>query len=100
MKIIVTPAAEAELLEIGLWIAEDDPVRAQSFMDELRQVCSRLTDAPRAYPLIERYKRSGIRRRIYRDYLIFYRVALEQIDILHILHGARDYEVILAQELE
>jgi len=54
----------------------------------------------RAFPIIERYKHMGIRRRSYRDYLIFYRVSAEQIDILHILHGARDYDSILSQDYD
>jgi plasmid stabilization system protein ParE len=31
----------------------------------------------------------------YRDDLIFYRVGEDQVDILHILNGAQDYEAIL-----
>ncbi len=40
----------------------------------------------------------GIRRRSYGDYLIFYRIDDEQISIVHILHGARDYEALLFHE--
>ena len=32
---------------------------------------------------------------VYRDYLIFYRVREELIEVIRILHGARDYETIL-----
>ncbi|WP_347968191.1 type II toxin-antitoxin system RelE/ParE family toxin [Mesorhizobium sp. CC13] len=35
---------------------------------------------------------NDIRRRVHRDYLIFYRVNAERIEILRILHGAMDYE--------
>jgi plasmid stabilization system protein ParE len=38
---------------------------------------------------------SGIRRRPHGNYLIFYRVRESIVDVLHILHGARNYETIL-----
>ncbi|MGZ8218664.1 type II toxin-antitoxin system RelE/ParE family toxin [Methylomagnum sp.] len=50
---------------------------------------------PRAFPLIPRYERHGIRRRAHRDYLIFYRVGEGFVEVIHILHGARDYEALL-----
>lgn len=50
---------------------------------------------PHAFPLVPRHAASGIRRRPHGRYLIFYRVAAERIDVLHILNGAQDYEDIL-----
>ena len=57
-----------------------------------------MLDAPRAYPLVPRYEHFGIRRRPFGRYLIFYRVNEDAIEIIHILHGARDYEAILFPE--
>jgi toxin ParE1/3/4 len=62
---------------------------------ELRQRCESLAAAPRGYALVPRYEHLGIRRRPYRDYLIFYRILDDVIEVLHVLHGARDYESIL-----
>ena len=42
-----------------------------------------------------RYESAGIRRRVYGNYLIFYRVNVSAVEVLHILHGARDYEQII-----
>jgi toxin ParE1/3/4 len=50
---------------------------------------------PRAYPLVPRYEKFGIRRTVYRDYLIFYRVHEQSVEIVHIFQGARDYETLL-----
>jgi toxin ParE1/3/4 len=50
---------------------------------------------PRAYPLVPRHENSGVRRVPHGDYLIFYRVTADTVEILHILHGARDYEPIM-----
>ena len=95
MRVVVSKAAEADLEGIGDWIAEDNPTRAVTFIRELRACCEELAHMPRAFPLVPRYERTGIRRRPYRDYLIFYRIRDKVIDILHVVHGARDYEVLL-----
>ena len=34
----------------------------------------------------------AIRRRVYGNYLIFYRTMSDAVEVLHVLHGARDYE--------
>jgi plasmid stabilization system protein ParE len=44
---------------------------------------------------MERYQHLGIRRRPFRDYLIFYRIEAGRITVLRIIHGARDYDRIL-----
>lgn len=67
-------------------------------MRELRQVCEALVDTPEAYPLVPRYERMGVRRRVWGNYLIFDRVAQDEIELLHVLHGARDYELLLFPE--
>jgi toxin ParE1/3/4 len=38
MKLVFTDEAKADLRQIGEWIAEDNPVRAFSFVDELETV--------------------------------------------------------------
>lgn len=95
MKVVITTAAKTDLIEIGNFIQADNPDRAMIFVDELLDRCLSLGDMPRAYPLVPRYERFGIRRRVYGDYLIFYRIEKDRIEVLHILHGARDYESLL-----
>ena len=98
MNVLIMPAAEADLFPIGVWIAKDNPIRAQTFLGELREACRSVGDTPRAYPVIGRYRRANVRRRAYRDYLIFYRIGKEHVEVVHVLHGARDYEAILSQD--
>lgn len=95
MIVVITGEAEADLENIGDVIAADNPRRAMTFVDELVEACERLADFPRRYPLLPRYAASGIGRRVFGEYLIFYRVVDAQIDVLHVLGGARDYEAIL-----
>jgi len=93
--VIVTGPAEADLEHIADYIATRNPLRALTFVRELRDKCEALANAPRAYPLVPRYEHFGIRRR---HYLIFYRIGVGTIDIVHILHGAQNYEPILFPE--
>ncbi len=98
MRLLFSDAAERELEAIGDYIALDSPARALNFIRELRKDCALLTDMPKRHPVLSRYKATGIRRSVYGSYLIFYRIEAQAVQILHILHGAMDYEAILFPE--
>jgi plasmid stabilization system protein ParE len=95
MNVEFTVAAEADLEEIGDYIARDNPVRALSFVRELARSCLELAEMPEAWPIVPRYQHHGIRRRVHGRYLIFYRITGSKITILHILNGAMDVDAIL-----
>ena len=95
MKLVFMSSADADLERIGDWIAQDNPSRALSFIREVRLVCSVLPEMPRGFPLVPRYEMKGLRRMSHGSYLIFYRVMEHQIEVVHVLNGARDYEPIL-----
>jgi plasmid stabilization system protein ParE len=95
MRVVITEAARVDLIAIGEHIAKDNPVRAATFVDELLDSCYGLADQPRAYPLVPRYERWGVRRRVHGNYLIFNRVREDLVEVAHVLYGARDYEALL-----
>jgi toxin ParE1/3/4 len=95
MKLVLTDEARADLVRIGDWIARDNPRRAVTFIDELEAHCAHISKSPHAYPLVPDHEESGLRRAVHGNYLIFYRVEPQQVVVVHILHGARDYEAIL-----
>ena len=97
---IVEPSLEAlrDLEDIGDYIARDNPVRALGLVEEIRAKCLDLARTAHAFPLMPRYETLGVRRRVYRNYLIFYRADTNKVVVLHILHGAMDYEAILFSE--
>lgn len=96
--IIFTQAAEREFEAIGDHIALSNPLRAVSFVQELRETCFSLVDMPRRFPLMQRYLSTGIRRCLHGKYPIFYRIGETDIEIIHVLHGAMEYENILLGE--
>ncbi|MER9302117.1 type II toxin-antitoxin system RelE/ParE family toxin [Mesorhizobium sp. M0496] len=94
-RLVFTNQAEADLEAIGDHIALESPFRAATFIQELRHDCVELRAMPERYSLFERHRSSGIRRRVHGNYLIFYRVSAETVEILHVLHGAMDLGAIL-----
>jgi plasmid stabilization system protein ParE len=90
--VVVADEAAADLERIADYIAKDNPARALSFVRELRECCESLGETPEGFPLVPRHESSGVRRRVYGNYLIFYRAGATTIDVLHVLHGAIDYE--------
>jgi plasmid stabilization system protein ParE len=91
MDVLWSPAALADLREIRDFIRADNPERAISFVMEIIDAGEGIADMPRAFPLVPRLEYKQVRRRIYGRYLIFYRIALERVEILHVAHSARDY---------
>ena len=100
MIVRLTTEAEDDLEHIADYIAQDNPHRALSFVLELRDKCMSLADMHQTYPLVLRYERHSIRRRVHENYLIFYRVEAEQVVIVHVLHSAMDYATILSSSEE
>lgn len=92
MKVVFSQAAQADLESIGDYIARDNLRRAMAFIDELVDCAEQIVDAPEGFPLVERYRSRGIRKRVHKSYLIFYRIRECQIEILHILNGAQDWD--------
>ncbi len=91
MKVVWAEAAENDLAEIGAYIKKDNPNRAASFIDDIIREAEALCDMPRAFALVPRLERLGIRKRAFGRYLILYRIEAEDVRILHVAHGSRDY---------
>jgi len=96
VKVRFTAPADVDLEAIGDWIAQDDPQRAASFVRELRKAAAALGRYPRRNPTLP----GGpveLRKKSYRQYLIFYRVLEMEVQILRVGHGARDWAAILSK---
>lgn len=98
MIVVITAEAERDLEDIATYVVQQSPRSALALIRGLREKCESLADAPRGYPLVPRYEHRGVRRRPFGNYLIFYRAGDDAIEVIHILHGARDYEPLLFPE--
>lgn len=97
-KLLLSPRAEADLVEIGAYIAEDNPERAASFIDELREFMTTVANNPYIGRPREDLRR-GVRSVPFvgYSYMIFYRVlaGTKGVKIERVLHGARDISRLL-----
>jgi toxin ParE1/3/4 len=91
MKLKYTGPAKADLRKIAAWIAEENPARSQTFANELRAACRSVLGFPEANQSLDISRQQTVRRKVYGNYLIFYRVTNQTVEILRILHGAQDY---------
>lgn len=84
-----SPAAEADLVDIALFIAVDDADRALTFVDELQEACAIFID----YPLsgVARPELGeNLRSKPHHRYMIYYRILGDVVRIERFLHGSRD----------
>jgi toxin ParE1/3/4 len=88
-----SPRARADLLDIWLYIAERNQAAADRVLDEIERVCGVIA----AHPLIGRERPEiapEIRSFAAMSWVVFYRAFPKQIDIVRVVHGARDLEVL------
>lgn len=98
MRVELSELAESDLLDIALYIAEDNPIRAFRFVDELQQACDGLSDRSLRFPLFPGYEQRGIRRRVHGRYAILYTVDASLIHVLRIVSTAMDLDRLLGPD--
>jgi len=84
-----SPKAAADLDAIADYIAEDNPRRAQSYIEELLAVCAGIPARPKGYPARTELGK-GVRVALHGRYMVFFRDLPDEIRIERVLHGARD----------
>ena len=83
------PAARADLLAIGLYIADDNPERAESFVAELEAKTRAIGERPLSFPARDDIS-GGLRGAAHGRYLILFRDLAREVRIVRVLHSARD----------
>jgi toxin ParE1/3/4 len=89
MRAYLTPQAEIDLEEIGDYIALDNPERAVTFIQEVRQHCKRIAASPLGY-VARPDLGDAIRICPHGNYLIVFEPYQDGALILRVLHGARN----------
>ncbi len=86
----ISADAEADLDAIWLYIANDSPLSADRFLERL---VTTLTTTLSTLPLAGRTRdefEAGLRSFPVENYIAFYRVRKSTVEIVRIIHGARD----------
>jgi toxin ParE1/3/4 len=87
LEIELTAQAEADLVEIGDFIAKDNPSAAERYIRRLRDRIEVLREFPEAGHRIR--KRSNVRALVERPIIIVYALKADRIEVLRFWHGAR-----------
>ncbi len=88
-RILKNPEAEADLDEIWLFIARDDPAQADRFLDRIEEQCQIIARNSGIGTLCEELAPS-LRRFTLGAYLIFYLEIKGGIQLVRILQGSRN----------
>ncbi|MEC4804065.1 MAG: type II toxin-antitoxin system RelE/ParE family toxin [Jaaginema sp. PMC 1079.18] len=94
--IIIKPLAESDLVKIWQFIAEQNPEGADRILDQIDRQISRLAAMPSMGKQQEKIL-SGLRSFPVKNYVIFYFLIRDGVEIVRVLHGARDVETIFEE---
>ncbi len=89
MRTDFSPTAIADLEEIGLYIARDNPLAAERWLDKLVDRAEKAAFQPRSGRVVPEVGDPDIREVFLRTYRIIYKIEAERILVLTILEGHR-----------
>jgi toxin ParE1/3/4 len=96
-RLEVSPVANGDLVEIGLYIARQSgsQQRADSFLDSILRTCETLATQPEMGERREEFATGQYRSFSVGEYVIYFRPMLDGIRVARVLHGARDHHTLL-----
>ena len=102
MRLIVKSPVWDDLREIALRISEDNPEAGERFLEVAEEAFALLVRHP-AIGRPRSFSVPGIRSWVlprFQNYLVFYVPTKTELQVLAVLHGARDLPNVLTQRLE
>ena len=102
-RLVIRPRAYWELDDLAEYLARSSEAAAQRLLEAAEQTFQELVQLPELGALcqFENPRLQGLRCwpvRGFKNYLIFYRLIPDRIEVLHVLHGARDLPSLLEEE--
>jgi addiction module RelE/StbE family toxin len=89
MIVYWTESALADLRAIELYFDRHSPKYARSLVDRILTRTERLADFPQLGRQLPEFEEESLRELIEASYRIVYRVHENQVDVLAVVHGAR-----------
>jgi toxin ParE1/3/4 len=89
IPIVKSPQYEQDLGEIWLHIAQDNPAAADRVVAAIENTIELLSEFPGIGAPCP-HLAPGLRRTLWREYLIYYRVREDMVEIVRTLHGRRN----------
>jgi toxin ParE1/3/4 len=91
----LTPRADRDIDVCFAWIAKDNPAAAVRFLDAIELTCDTLSRMPgigspryAEIPLVRGVRMLAIKD--FENYFLFYLEHEDTVDVIRVLHGARD----------
>ena len=90
MRVHWTETAQRHLDGIYQYIAQDSPAYAKRTVDRLTRRSQQIASLPLPGRHVPEYEADELREVIENPYRIIYRIKEDQVDVLAVIHGARD----------
>lgn len=90
-NIFQSPEAQNDLIEIWLYIRQDNETAADRFIDAINDKLKLLSESPQMGKVCEELAPS-LRSFPVGKYLVFYRPVVGGIELVRVVHGARDIQ--------
>ncbi|MBX9656246.1 type II toxin-antitoxin system RelE/ParE family toxin [bacterium] len=88
--VVIMPQAEQDLRLINNYILRDNPRAASRFIARIKRACYSLSNVPFRGTARDDIQ-PGVRQIVEHKYRIIYRVTTDAVQILRVVHGARDF---------
>jgi toxin ParE1/3/4 len=85
-----TALAEDDLNQITTFIANENPGAALRWLADTQAICELLASQPGLGENIQTKRLGAVRRHVVGAYLIYFRPISDGVEILNVIHGARD----------
>ena len=99
LRLNIFPLARNDLEQIFEYIAVDlcNPTAALGLINDFETAFDRVCFFPESCPYIanEYVKDKSLRKLVVNNYVAFYRVSSDEIQVVRVLYGMRDYESFL-----
>ena len=90
MKVLWTDSAVAQLQAVHDYLAQTSPDYALRIVDRLTRRSTQIAVFPNSGRMVPEFERNEIREVIEGRYRIIYLLEPEQVQVLAVIHGARD----------
>jgi toxin ParE1/3/4 len=92
LRLVIAPAAERDLADILEFISQDNVSAARKTVLRIEWAIGRLLERLFLGPAVVRPKRIGFRKMTVSPYIVFYRLADDQLQVVRLLHSSRDLD--------
>ena len=90
MKIVWTEPAVEDLRELHAYIARDSEVYARGFVERILAAVEKLSEHSKVGRVVPEANDENVRELLFQHYRLIYRIEKECIEMLSVIHGARD----------